>query len=83
MAWISIKRVFKQHASMVVTVPLIVRSRLDIERGDYVVFEYDEDEDVVKFYKWHKGMERSYPDYGHEDLRHKGGKKRTARGCGR
>lgn len=53
---------------------------LSIEAGDYVVFELDEDEKFVKVYKWHKGVERSRPDYGYEDLRHQSRGKRVKKG---
>lgn len=80
MALLSIKRVFKQHASLVVTIPWFVRSELEVRRGDYVVFELDEKKKVAKFYKWHQGVERSYPDYGGKNLSNSGRAKRNERG---
>ena len=80
MALLSIKRVFKQHASLVVTVPDFVKRHLDIQKGDYVVFEWDPGDESAKFYKWHKGVERSHPDYGYKDLRDTDRAKRAKRG---
>lgn len=70
MADLSVKKVFKQHNSLVVTLPLLMRRDLGIQRGDHLVFEWDPKSKFCKVFKWHKKVERSYPDYGNEDLRH-------------
>lgn len=75
MAWLSIKRIFKQHASRVVTLPPVMCRGLELDRGDYLVFEWDEKKKFMKVYKWHKGVERSYADYGATNLRNQGGRK--------
>lgn len=69
MGEMSIKRVFKQHNSLVVTLPWWFRRWMKVERGDYLVFEQDDEGGQVKVYKWHKGVERSYPDYGRKNIR--------------
>ena len=72
MAEMSIKKVFKQHNSLVVTLPVVVRKDLGVERGDYLVFEWVPNAPFVKLYKHHQGVERRYADYGSKDLRHQG-----------
>ena len=62
-AWYYVKRVFKQHGSLVVTLPAHMCKNLDFKRGDYVVFEVDYDEKAVKFYRWHKRCPKKFPDY--------------------
>ena len=59
-----VKKVFRQHGSLVVTLPFHVRQRLSIERGDYVVFEVNNERKSVKFYRWRRGVSKSRADYG-------------------
>ena len=59
-----VKRVYKQHNSLVITLPFTVRQRLSIERGDYVVFEVNNERKSVKFYRWRRGVSKSRADYG-------------------
>ena len=42
-SWIAIKRVYRQHNSLVITLPMMVRRGLKITQGDYVEFEYKPD----------------------------------------
>lgn len=81
MADLSVKKVFKQHSSVVVTLPVLLRRDLGIERGDHLVFEWDPTGNFAKVYKWHRGVKRRYADYGTEDLRHQGGGKQSERGA--
>jgi len=36
------KRVFKQHNSLVVTLPRLIRQKLGIKKGDYLLFEWSD-----------------------------------------
>jgi len=81
MGEMAIKKVFKQHASRVVTLPWWVLKELSIERGDYVVFEESRSGKYVKFYKWHVGVDKEYPDYGNVNLRDQDRQKRVKRGA--
>lgn len=81
MGRVSIKRVFRQHASCVVTLPVWVRRGMEIEKGDYVVFQEVPSGVYVKFYKWHGGVDKEYPDYGNINLRDQGGGERNAGGA--
>lgn len=45
------KRVFRQHNSLVVTLPIMVREKLNIRQGDYVLFEWTETGKNVKIMK--------------------------------
>lgn len=42
------KRVFKQHNSLVVTLPILIRRKLGIKKGDYILFEWTEKSKKVK-----------------------------------
>lgn len=46
-----IKRVCRQHNSLVMVVPMAVRSLLDIHRGDYVYFRWTRGKKSVHFGK--------------------------------
>lgn len=46
-----IKRVFRQHNSLVVVVPVAVRSLLNIRKGDYVFFTWPRGRKTVRFGK--------------------------------
>ena len=63
-----IKRVFRQHGSLVVTLPIAVKKNLSIERGDYVVFEVNHGRKSVKFYRWRRGVPKHRSDYGFASL---------------
>ena len=36
------KRIFKQHNSLVVVLPILIRRKLGIKKGDYLLFEWTE-----------------------------------------
>jgi len=42
------KRVFKQHNSLVVTLPILIRRKLGIKRGDYLLFEWSDESKKVE-----------------------------------
>ncbi len=46
------KRIFKQHNSLVVTLPMLIRRKLDVKRGDYLLFEWSEQSKKVKIDKF-------------------------------
>lgn len=48
-----IKRVHRQHNSLVMVVPMVVRKLLDIRQGDYVYFSWPRGRKSVKFGKVH------------------------------
>ncbi len=41
------KRIFKQHNSLVVVLPILIRRKLGIKRGDYLLFEWSEQSERV------------------------------------
>jgi len=46
------KRVFRQHNSFVVTLPVLVREKLELKIGDYVLFEWSKSRKSVKLVKF-------------------------------
>jgi len=40
-----VKKVFKQHSSLAVVLPLCLRRLLNIQKGDYVLFQIEDDGD--------------------------------------
>jgi len=48
-----IKRVHRQHNSLVMVVPVAVRSLLGIEKGDHVFFSWKRGRKTVRFGKVH------------------------------
>jgi len=49
------KRVFRQHNSMVVTIPVMVREKLKLKIGDYLLFEWSSTGKTVKVVKMKEG----------------------------
>lgn len=48
-----IKRVFRQHNSLVMVVPVAVRSLLGIKQGDHIFFSWTRGRKTVRFGKVH------------------------------
>ncbi len=46
------KRVFRQHNSLVITLPVLVREKLKIQAGDYVLFEWTKSKNSVRIVKF-------------------------------
>ncbi|MBA7710130.1 hypothetical protein ES703_119062 [subsurface metagenome] len=44
MAYEIVKRVFRQHSSLVIVLPLYLRKLLNIHQGDHVVFQVEDDQ---------------------------------------
>ncbi len=44
MAYEMVKRVFRQHSSLVIVLPLYLRKLLSIQQGDHVVFQIEDDQ---------------------------------------
>jgi len=42
------KRIFKQHNSLVVVLPVLIRRKLGIKRGDYLLFEWSDKSKTVR-----------------------------------
>lgn len=42
------KKIFRQHNSLVVVLPVLIRRKLDIKKGDYLLFEWTERSKKVK-----------------------------------
>lgn len=42
------KKIFRQHNSLVVVIPVLIRRKLDIKKGDYLLFEWTERSKKVK-----------------------------------
>ena len=36
------KKIFRQHNSLVVVIPVLIRRKLGIKKGDYLLFEWSE-----------------------------------------
>ncbi len=49
---VHVHRVTQQHGSAVVVIPIIVRTALQIDPGDYVVFELDRDTNKIEVSKF-------------------------------
>lgn len=46
------KRVFRQHNSLVVTLPVLVREKFKLKAGDYLLFEWTKTRKSVKIVKF-------------------------------
>lgn len=44
MSYEMVKRVFRQHTSLVIVLPLYLRKLLNIKQGDHVVFQVEDDQ---------------------------------------
>ncbi len=42
------KRIFKQHNSLVVVLPVLIRRKLGLKKGDYLLFEWSDKSKSVK-----------------------------------
>ncbi len=42
------KKIFRQHNSLVVVLPILIRRKLGIKKGDYLLFEWTERSKKVK-----------------------------------
>ncbi|MBA7582012.1 hypothetical protein ES708_23931 [subsurface metagenome] len=63
MAYEMVKRVFRQHSSLVIVLPLYLRKLLKIKQGDHVVFQIEDDQGKqVIFSKLDLGV----PDHGRD-----------------
>lgn len=47
----TVKRVFRQHNSLVIVVPVAVRHLLNIRKGDYIFFSWPRGRKTVRFGK--------------------------------
>lgn len=45
MSYEIVKKVFRQHHSLVIVLPLFLRRRLGIHQGDHVLFQVEDDGD--------------------------------------
>lgn len=46
------KRIFRQHNSLVVVLPVLIREKLKIVNGDYLLFEWSASSKFVKLKKF-------------------------------
>jgi len=46
------KRIFQQHNSLVVTLPIAIREKLDLKAGDYLLFRWSERSEKVNIQKF-------------------------------
>jgi len=46
------KRIFQQHNSLVVTLPIAIREKLDLKAGDYLLFGWSERSEKVNIQKF-------------------------------
>ncbi len=44
MAYEMVKRVFRQHSSLVIVLPLYLRKLLSIQQGDHILFRVEDDQ---------------------------------------
>lgn len=59
-----LKRVYRQHHSLVVTLPMVVREGLEIKEGDYVEFSYKPGGKRLTLKKFPVGGKRNGRDKG-------------------
>ncbi|MBA7539098.1 hypothetical protein ES705_31376 [subsurface metagenome] len=45
MSYEMVKRVYRQHSSLLIVLPLYLRRSLGIQKGDYVLFRIEDDGD--------------------------------------
>lgn len=69
-----IKRVFRQHTSLVTVVPLAVRKLLGIKQGDYVFFTWSRGRKCVRFGKVELRKGRSNGDKRYTNRSDRGGR---------
>ncbi|MBA7674186.1 hypothetical protein ES703_82393 [subsurface metagenome] len=78
---IHIRRVRRQHSSVVVVIPVLVRRALGIKAGDYVIFNGHKGDNIVELMKWEKKGVRSARRKKHSSRKNKGRRPRAkARG---
>lgn len=66
-----INRVFRQHNSLVITVPVALQKLLDIRKGDYVYFTWPRARKDVRFGKVVLRKGRKNGSSGHSDRKHR------------
>ena len=70
--WLLVQKVYKVHTSCVVTVPALLRRWLDINAGDYVVFQYEAKKGRVTMHKFTGEGNKDGRSKGHSDRKDKG-----------
>jgi len=69
-----IAKVYRQHNSLVITVPLPVTIALGIERGNHVVFTWKQNNGEFEFSKFVPVGDRDGRDKEHSDIGDQGGR---------
>jgi len=75
-----VKRVFRQHNSLVIVVPVAVRTLLGVSRGDYVYFSWVRGRKTVRFGKVDLSKEFRDGRTKRAVRKDRGGRIRAARG---
>lgn len=60
----------RQHSSLVMTIPVVIRKELGLQPGDYVVLAYmggSETRQAVRLEKWRQGNARTEKHTGRKD----------------
>jgi len=68
-----IKKIFKQHHSLVMVIPPAIARGLGVKRGDYVVLRPFADPLCVELFKWARESESKNADCGRGDIEDQGG----------
>ncbi|MBA7612284.1 hypothetical protein ES703_19520 [subsurface metagenome] len=77
---INIQRAQRQHSSVVVVIPILVRRALGIKAGDYVVFTSHPGTGVVEMSKFVSGDKNHEKNRGNSDRENRGGGARAQSG---
>ncbi len=67
-----VKRVFRQHRSLVVVVPMYLRKAWDLKAGDYIVFEKPRAGSTAFLRKFEGSKAHGRRGKGHSDRGHSG-----------
>lgn len=68
-----VKKIYKQHRSLVVVIPPAIARGMGVKRGDYIVLRPFADPMYVELFKWVAETGRKNADYGRGDIEDQGG----------
>lgn len=69
-----ITKTYRQHATMVTSVPIEVRAQLDLAMGEYLVWQIDSNSPFVQVFKVIPGGNENVGDSRNTDRQDKGGR---------
>jgi len=71
---IYVKKIFKQHHSLVIVIPPAIARGLGVKRGDYLVLDPFMDKTHCVMFKWERKVESKNADFGRGDIEDQGGR---------